>query len=150
MLGLALLSVFVIAGLVVIVEHEAAGASVDDFPTALWWSATTVTTVGYGDTAPVTAVGRGLGVLLMFVGIGVFGIFTANVAAFFVEEEGKSEGKSREQELLVEIRALRERCGRCGSRSAWRRWRGVGGRRCAGGNSVHAPWPNVVWGGVCR
>ena len=107
-LAVGLVAVVAIAGLVVIVEHDSAAASVDDFPTALWWSATTVTTVGYGDTAPVTAVGRGLGVLLMFVGIGVFGIFTANVAAFFVEEEGKSEGERREQELLVEIRALRE------------------------------------------
>jgi voltage-gated potassium channel len=64
--------------------ERGAGGSIKDFPTALWWAVTTITTVGYGDTYPVTAEGRGVGVLLMLVGITVFGLLTANVAAFFV------------------------------------------------------------------
>ena len=111
-LALGLLAVFVIAGLVVLVERSTLGASIDDFPTALWWATTTVTTVGYGDTAPVTAAGRGFGVLLMFVGIGVFAVFTANVAAFFVEE-GEQEAAhadthADEGVLLGELRSLRD------------------------------------------
>lgn len=44
---------------------------------AIWWSLVTVTTVGYGDKFPVTTEGRIIGVLLMFVGVGIFGTFTA-------------------------------------------------------------------------
>ena len=43
--------------------------------------------MGYGDTYPVTPAGRGIAVLLMIAGISLFGIITARVAAFFVEEE---------------------------------------------------------------
>lgn len=89
-LGIATAALFGIAGAVTLVEADAPTASITDYPMALWWAITTVTTVGYGDTAPVTTLGRLLGVLLMLVGIGVFGIFTAAVAAFFVEQRPQS------------------------------------------------------------
>ena len=55
---------------------------VGTFFDALWWSAATITTVGYGDIAPVTAVGRIAGVFAMVVGITSFGLLTASFAAF--------------------------------------------------------------------
>ena len=66
------------------VESESNGP-IKDLPDAVWWAMTTVTTVGYGDTYPVTPEGRAIGVILMLIGIGVFGTVTASVAAFFVE-----------------------------------------------------------------
>ncbi len=51
---------------------------------ALWWSSTTITTVGYGDVYPVTAAGRIIGVFTMVVGISTFAIVTAKVAEFLV------------------------------------------------------------------
>jgi voltage-gated potassium channel len=74
------------AGLITVFEHGA-GGTIKDFPDALWWAATTVTTVGYGDTFPVTPEGRGIAVFLMVMGIAFFGILTANVAAYFVESK---------------------------------------------------------------
>ena len=74
------------AGLVTVVERGE-GGTIKSFPDALWWAATTVTTVGYGDTFPVTPEGRGIAVFLMVTGIAFFGILTANVAAFFVESK---------------------------------------------------------------
>lgn len=71
------------AALVFALERRADG-TIDDFPTALWWAMTTITTVGYGDTYPVTAEGRGVAVFLMIVGISLFGFLTANIAAFLV------------------------------------------------------------------
>ncbi len=50
---------------------------------AIWWSLVTVTTVGYGDKYPVTNEGRIIGTILMFVGVGMFGTFTAYVASWF-------------------------------------------------------------------
>lgn len=67
-------------------ERES-GGNIDDFGTALWWAATTVTTVGYGDTYPTTAEGRGVAVFLMLIGITLFSVLTANIAAFFIEAD---------------------------------------------------------------
>merc|ERR1719163_607182 len=38
-------------------------------PSAFWWVATTLTTVGYGDVAPTTPIGRTIGVVTFFAGI---------------------------------------------------------------------------------
>jgi voltage-gated potassium channel len=63
---------------------------------ALWWSLTTVTTVGYGDFYPVTGLGRLTAGILMLTGIGVFGILTASLASMF----NKSDIKSEQIELI--------------------------------------------------
>ncbi len=55
-------------------------------PDALWWSIVTLTTVGFGDISPVSLGGRLIGVVLMFFGIGVLGMFTATIAGVFVEQ----------------------------------------------------------------
>ncbi|MEA2527739.1 MAG: voltage-gated potassium channel [Thermomicrobiales bacterium] len=97
---LAALAVITLGGsLGVVFERDAPDASIKSLPDGLWWAVTTVTTVGYGDMFPRTAAGRGVGVILMLLGISLFGILTANLAAFFVEE--------REDEVLTELRALR-------------------------------------------
>ena len=67
------------------VERDAGGVS--SFGDALWWAVVTATTVGYGDLSPVTSTGRVIAVVLMFVGIGVIGAFTATIASWFIEQE---------------------------------------------------------------
>ena len=102
------LSMIGIAGLVLIVEQQDGSALITSYPAALWWAAATVTTVGYGEIVPITWAGRGLGVLLMIVGIGLFGVFTANVAAFFVEDDKETAASEDRAVLLGEVRALRD------------------------------------------
>jgi len=65
-------------------ERDAAGANITTFGDAVWWAATTVMTVGYGDRYPVTTEGRFVAVTLMIVGISVVGSVTAAVAAWFI------------------------------------------------------------------
>lgn len=65
-------------------ERGAPDANITTFGDALWWSATTVTTIGYGDRYPVTSTGRFVAVPLMIVGIAVVGSVTAAVAAWLV------------------------------------------------------------------
>lgn len=56
----------------------------ESFFDALWWSTATITTVGYGDIFPITAVGRVIGGITMVVGISTFAIVTAKVAEVLV------------------------------------------------------------------
>ena len=93
------------AALVTVLEEGADEKTITDFEEALWWAVATATTVGYGDIAPVTSEGRGVGVLLMLVGIGLFGFLTANVAAFLMES-GRGRPELDSHSLDQEVREL--------------------------------------------
>lgn len=56
---------------------------------AIWWTFTTITTVGYGDRFPVTTEGRAVGILTMLVGISVFSIVTAYIASVFIQQQSE-------------------------------------------------------------
>lgn len=58
---------------------------------ALWWSVTTMTTVGYGDRYPVTFPGRVIAIVLMTAGVALFGTFTGLVASYFMEPDQREE-----------------------------------------------------------
>ncbi len=60
----------------------------DHFPTlgsGLWWAVQTVTTVGYGDHVPETAIGQVVAAFVMLVGIGFVTVITASITGAFVE-----------------------------------------------------------------
>ncbi|HEV7765232.1 MAG TPA: ion transporter [Thermoanaerobaculia bacterium] len=61
--------------------------SADD---AMWWAFSTITTVGYGDHYPVSTEGRLVAVFLMTAGVGLFGAFSAALAAWFLIPEGQA------------------------------------------------------------
>ena len=71
---------------------------VASFGDALWWSLATVTTVGYGDIAPVTLIGRIVGGITMVVGISTFALVTAKLAEFLVREEANQRASSESDE----------------------------------------------------
>jgi voltage-gated potassium channel len=68
------------------VEADAPGSNIKTAGDALWWAYVTVTSVGYGDKYPVTTEGRFIAAILMTVGVGLFGTFTALIASWFVAE----------------------------------------------------------------
>jgi len=74
---------------------------------ALWWSVTTITTVGYGDRYPVTPEGRITAVILMTAGVGLFGVFSGFLAAWFLRPE-EDETNTEIERLREEIAALRQ------------------------------------------
>lgn len=63
---------------------------------AIWWSYVTITTVGYGDKYPVTTEGRVIAAILMTVGVGLFGTFTAYVSSWFVKDNYNKEQAEQE------------------------------------------------------
>lgn len=94
------------------VERDAPGGNIDTLDDAVWWSFTTMTTVGYGDHAPTTGLGRVLAVGLMLSGIALLGVVTANIAAWFIARFEKDDAEERRQtaaiaELAEEVRLLR-------------------------------------------
>jgi voltage-gated potassium channel len=66
-------------------ERNQPGAHIHTFGQALWWSVTTITTVGYGDLTPVTPTGRLIAVLLLIGGISLVGSITATLASWVVQ-----------------------------------------------------------------
>ena len=96
--------VMIAATLVTTVELGADNSTIRTFPDALWWAVVTITTVGYGDMAPVTATGRTIAFVLMLGGIAFFGGITANLASYLVKTDGT---ETVEGDLASEIRALR-------------------------------------------
>ncbi|MCF6524741.1 potassium channel family protein [Streptomyces sp. JJ36] len=94
------------------VERDAPGSSIRTFGDAVWWAFTTMTTVGYGDLAPTTPLGRLLAIGLMLSGIALLGVVTANIAAWFVARVEREDAESERHAaalaaLTTEVRELR-------------------------------------------
>jgi voltage-gated potassium channel len=70
-----------------IAENVGKDGRVNSFFDALWWSACTITTVGYGDIYPVTPAGRIVAVLTMIVGVSTLAIVTARIAQFLIASD---------------------------------------------------------------
>lgn len=64
--------VIILGGIAIyLAEHEQQGANITDLGDALWWAVVTITTVGYGEYYPISAIGRTIGLMVMFSGIGI-------------------------------------------------------------------------------
>ncbi|MGN8025144.1 potassium channel family protein [Microbacterium sp. 22242] len=103
--GATLLLVYV-ASLAVLDSERAGGGSISTFGDAIWWAFATITTVGYGDIAPVTLEGRIIAVGLMFSGIALLGVVSATFASWIVEKVS-AENTSRQAATVAHVDALR-------------------------------------------
>ena len=52
----------------------------------IWWAASTLLTVGYGDIYPVTTIGKIFGIFIAFLGVGMVAIPTSIISAGFVDQ----------------------------------------------------------------
>lgn len=99
----------VLAMLFVYESERSAGGEIDSFGETLWWAAATVTTVGYGDLAPVTGSARVAAVVLMVGGVSLFGLLTANLSARFFQKDALLT-----YEQMAELLAGGTPCPNCG------------------------------------
>ena len=68
------------------VEQGAQPEEFSSIPAAMWWSVITLTTVGYGDVAPVTALGRLIAGVIAILGIGLFALPAGILGSSFLEQ----------------------------------------------------------------
>lgn len=82
---LAMLLLLVVgSGTIYFVEHEAQPEVFSSIPASMWWAVTTLTTVGYGDTYPITAFGKLAASLVAIFGIGMFALPSGILGAAFL------------------------------------------------------------------
>lgn len=68
------------------VEHEAQPEVFRNAFSGIWWSMSTLLTVGYGDIYPVTTLGRVMAICIAYLGVGAVAIPTGIISAGFVEQ----------------------------------------------------------------
>ena len=68
------------------VEHNAQPAVFQNAFSGLWWSMSTLLTVGYGDIYPITPLGRIMAIVIAYLGVGAVAIPTGIISAGFVEQ----------------------------------------------------------------
>lgn len=110
----AILSVFFIIILllefgsvgILLIEGNNPDANIRSATDAIWWVYVTITTVGYGDRYPVTSGGRTLGMFVMLVGVGLFGVITAYLANKFLPSENSQDaGMVNKDKTLSDLQA---------------------------------------------
>ena len=67
-------------------EHEAQPEVFRNAFSGIWWSVSTLLTVGYGDIYPITTAGKVFGIVITFLGVGMVAIPTGIISAGFVDQ----------------------------------------------------------------
>ncbi len=78
--------------LMVQTESRVADANITTGGDALWWGIVTITTVGYGDQYPVTAIGRVIAAFVMFAGVGIIGALASILASILIPQPKELDG----------------------------------------------------------
>lgn len=101
-IGILLIVMLLAATGMYVLEREAQPEAFGSIPAAMWWAFTTLTTVGYGDVTPVTAVGRTFGAAITVVSVGIVALPAGLLASSFSERlRQKSDRYRRLADLAV-------------------------------------------------
>lgn len=102
-------------------EQDAANGNIKTGFDGVWYAYVTVTTVGYGDRFPVTNLGRSIGLVVMTVGVGLFGVITGFLANSFLSprkadaaeaQETSDDLSAKVDALIAQVGAMSERLDR--------------------------------------
>jgi len=67
------------------IEHDSQPKLFSSIPSTMWWSVSTLTTVGYGDMVPITPFGKLLSACIAMLGIAMFALPAALLSSGFTE-----------------------------------------------------------------
>jgi voltage-gated potassium channel len=93
-LFIVLLLLVIASSLMYFVENSAQPEVFSSIPATMWWSVETLTTVGYGDVIPETALGKVLGMVIAILGIGMFALPAGILGSGFFEEVQSKRGQT--------------------------------------------------------
>lgn len=86
-----LLAIF-LGSLMYVVEFRH-NSGFNSIPQSIYWAVVTITTVGYGDVAPVTAIGKVIASFIMILGYSIIAVPTGIMSASVIQEEKRNRGK---------------------------------------------------------
>lgn len=92
----------VIMGTMMYTLESEANPNFKSIPTGIYWAVVTITTVGYGDLAPMTSPGRFLSVLVMLLGYSIIAVPTGIVAGETIKEHKRPRRTRREEAVLTD------------------------------------------------
>ena len=103
--------------LMYMVEGTQPGTQFRDIPTSIYWAVVTMTTVGYGDIAPITPVGRFLSAIIMLMGYTIMAVPTGIVSAQFIHDRNVGRlSKEKCKECGKPLRESDHYCPYCGTK----------------------------------
>ena len=102
---IAFILLIIFSSLMYFIEKGAQPEAFSSIPAAMWWGITTLTTVGYGDIYPITTLGKIVGALIAFLGIGLFALPAGILGSGLVEATRK---KEKGDEKLIEESSEKE------------------------------------------
>ena len=83
------------------VEHDAQPNVFRNAFSGIWWSMSTLLTVGYGDIYPITTLGRVMAICIAYLGVGAVAIPTGIISAGFVEQYQRKSSLSNIREADI-------------------------------------------------
>lgn len=96
-------------------ENEAQPGVFKNAFSGIWWAASTILTIGYGDIAPITTAGKIMSMVISFLGVGMVAVPTGIISAGFVEQYQKVKRFEDESE----VRSLRFITSEIGAQHPW-------------------------------
>lgn len=85
LIGLTIASI-----LIYFAENQTGNKAFASIPSAFWWAVVTFTSVGYGDTYPVTTIGKFIGAFTAIMGVGLHALLIGVVGAAFIDATKKN------------------------------------------------------------
>ena len=112
----SVLALVVVFGSLMYLVEGGTNTEFSSIPQSIYWAVTTMTTVGYGDVAPDTALGRGLAAVIMIMGYGIIAVPTGIVTLELNEAHRKRANTRTCPECSAEGHSYEASfCWRCGS-----------------------------------
>jgi voltage-gated potassium channel len=105
--SLAAMLLIIFSSIAVLQVEVPVAGNIQSAEDAVWWSITTMTTVGYGDRYPTTSEGRAIAVILMAAGVCLVGVLSGLMAGWFLAPAAREADADRE-ELKMLIGRLRQ------------------------------------------
>lgn len=101
---LLILTLLITAGAALMLWAESSDphANINHIGDAVWWAFVTVSTVGYGDHYPVTALGKVLAAGIIICGVGLFGMTSGLITSLLSSPSSLEERRSKHAEIQLQ------------------------------------------------